>query len=186
MMNASSFRSSTTGFARIAVIEDRSVRVFSRFGRDLLKRFPEVASIGDGFRRGRYIIDGELCADDGSVSSFWRLLSRRTCAPVISFVAFDLLEARGKVLVDVPLEERLARLSDVVPAASSGITIAGTFDWGIELFRLAEMHGLEGIVCKRRRSLYHCGRRSPDWRKVKTSHAKRDAAHRRTVFDRAL
>ena len=38
----------------------------------------------------------------------------------------------------------------------------------MELFRLAKEKGLEGIIAKRKTSIYRPGKRSPDWLKIKS------------------
>jgi ATP-dependent DNA ligase len=48
------------------------------------------------------------------------------------------------------------------------------------LFRACEEHGVEGIVLKRRDSLYRPGQRCPQWCKVKSAlWFERHAEHRR-------
>ena len=39
---------------------------------------------------------------------------------------------------------------------------------GIELFQLAKEKGFEGIIAKRKTSVYRPGKRSPDWLKIKS------------------
>ena len=171
------------GFRAVALIDRGRVRLFSRNGNDMTRRFPELHGLAKGFGRKRIVLDGEIFADDGSVKSFWRLMRETSDRPDISFVAFDLLECRGRETISLAIEERLSRLRDVIPADSPGITIAATFDSGERLFDLAEQHGLEGVVAKRRRSGYAIGIRSDDWLKFKTSHSRSDAPHRRNVFN---
>lgn len=173
------------GYRAVLLVDRGRVQLFSRNGNDMTARFPELRDIAHGFGRKRVVLDGEICADDGSVSAFWKLMRRSTHNPVISFVAFDLLEYRGRDLFTVPLEDRLLRLRDVTPPDWAFFSVARTFDSGEALFELAERHGLEGVIAKRRRSLYICGQRSSDWLKFKTSHAKADAPYRRKVFEGA-
>lgn len=172
------------GYRAVVLIDRGTVRLFSRNGNDMTSRFPELRDLARGFGRRRVVLDGEICADDGSVGAFWKLMRRSSCQPTISFVAFDLLEQRGRDLLSAPIEERLERLAGVVPSDSASVTVARTFDSGEELFALAERHGLEGVIGKRRRSVYVCGARPGTWLKFKTSHALADAPYRRQVFNR--
>ena len=58
------------------------------------------------------------------------------------------------------------------------------FDDGQELLDVAERHGLEGVMCKRRSSPYRSGERR-DWRKVKTAPWREADRERRRLFERS-
>jgi len=63
---------------------------------------------------------------------------------------------------------RRGRLQELVTPVD-GIQVAATLEKrGIALFRLAKEKGLEGIIAKRKRSMYQPGQRSPDWLKIKS------------------
>ena len=72
-------------------------------------------------------------------------------------------------LTGLPLEQRRNRLAEIdLPApmvVSSQVEAAGE-----ALYEAVAAEGLEGIVAKRRGSLYRSGIRSPDWRKVACIH----------------
>jgi ATP-dependent DNA ligase len=52
---------------------------------------------------------------------------------------------------------------------SPGIQVGGYIEnRGIDFYRLAKEKGLEGIVAKRKSSIYRPGKRSPDWLKIKS------------------
>ena len=82
--------------------------------------------------------------------------------------AFDLLELSGDDLRREPLEVRKATLASVLAKAGAGIRFCEhlDFDDGAAVFQHACRMGLEGIVSKRKDSLYRSGR-SPDWLKMK-------------------
>jgi bifunctional non-homologous end joining protein LigD len=82
----------------------------------------------------------------------------------VSCVAFDLL-FDGRDLTHLPIEERLERLGTLDLAAPL-VTSAPVPADGEALFAAVVERGLEGIVAKRRGSLYRPGVRSPDWRKI--------------------
>ena len=84
------------------------------------------------------------------------------------YVAFDLLEADGVPVVDLPLTERRRRLADVLDLRRRGVQISDVFDDGQALYDAAKQQRFEGIVSKRADSRYLPGRRSRDWLKVKT------------------
>jgi len=88
--------------------------------------------------------------------------------PVV-FIAFDLLWLDGESLLEQPIEHRRARLErHVVPHASVQISpqIATK---GTAFFDAAKARGLEGVIAKRRESLYRPGARSRDWIKIKAT-----------------
>ena len=80
---------------------------------------------------------------------------------------FDLLHADGDDLLDVPLEQRSARLAELAPE----LKIPGTFTSDTrEAERLLDdalAAGHEGVVVKDAASPYAAGRRGKAWRKVK-------------------
>ena len=60
----------------------------------------------------------------------------------------------------------LRSASLVTPVA--GIQVGGRLEKrGVDLFRLAKEKGLEGIIAKRKTSIYQPGKRSTDWLKIK-------------------
>ena len=76
-------------------------------------------------------MDGEavvLCPKTG-LSLFDRLHSGRHDREVILY-AFDLLELNGEDLRTLPLEQRKARLADVLAPVTGGIALSGTYRGG--------------------------------------------------------
>jgi len=88
--------------------------------------------------------------------------------PVI-YYAFDLLYLDGFDLRRVPLEERKKKLASVLLAGES-VRYSDHYERdGKALFELAREKGLEGILAKKRDSIYQ-ERRSSDWFKIKIRH----------------
>ena len=92
---------------RLIARKDRDrVRLYSRPGNDLTRRFPLIAEALTGLRSQSCIIDGEAVAcDDNGLASFERIRYRRHDASVFLY-AFDLLELNGDDLRRDPLEVR--------------------------------------------------------------------------------
>jgi ATP-dependent DNA ligase len=159
------------GFRIIARKKGAQVRLYSRPGNDLTRRFPLIVETLARLRSRSCIIDGEAVAcDDNGVASFD--LVRHHCANDHIFLyAFDLIELNGDDLRRDPLEVRKATLASIVAKAGAGIRfnehIKGD---GPTVFAHACKMGLEGIVSKRKDSAYRSGR-SPDWLKMKNSDA---------------
>ena len=118
------------------------------------------------------IIDGEAVAcDENGVASFNLIRYRRHDDSSTFLYAFDLIELNGDDLRRDPLEVRKATLASIVTKAQPGIR----FNEHIEgdsptVFDHACKLGLEGIVSKRKDSVYRSGR-SPDWLKMKNANA---------------
>ncbi len=114
------------------------------------------------------MIDGEavLLGVDG-ISDFNGLHSRRHDDEV-QLYAFDILALGGEDLRKLPLSMRKANLARLLARRPEGIFVCDfeQGEIGPDLFRQACKFGLEGLVSKRRESVYRAGR-SPDWIKVK-------------------
>ena len=80
--------------------------------------------------------------------------------------AFDLIELNGDDLRRDPLEVRKATLASTLANAGPGICFNEPLEADGPTFAHACKLGLEGIVSKRKDSVYR-SRRSPDWLKMK-------------------
>jgi bifunctional non-homologous end joining protein LigD len=131
-------------------------------------RFPRIGEALASLRARSITIDGEavvLCPKTG-LSLFDELHSGRRDRDVILF-AFDLLELNEKDQRALPLEERKARLADLLTPGAGGIELNEHIEAdGASVFRHACKLGCEGIVSKQRASPYRSGR-VKTWIKVK-------------------
>jgi bifunctional non-homologous end joining protein LigD len=144
------------------------VRLVTRGGYDLTKRFPWIVEAALRNRRKQFAIDGEsvILGVDG-IADFNALHSGKQNDQV-QFCAFDVLAIDGEDVRDLPLSMRKANLERLLRGRPDGIFI-NPFEIGAigpELFRAACVMGLEGLVSKRSDRPYR-GRRSPHWVKVK-------------------
>ena len=157
------------GFRIIARKDGDRVRLYSRPGNDMTRRFPLIAEALRGLRSRSCIIDGEAvaCGEDG-IASFDRIRYRRHDEGVFLY-AFDLIELDGEDMRRDPLAVRKATLASLLSRAAPGLRFNEHLDNenGPLVFAHACKLGLEGIVSKRRDSLYRSGR-SPDWIKSKS------------------
>jgi bifunctional non-homologous end joining protein LigD len=155
------------GFRLIARKSGNRVRLYSRPGNDLTKRFPLIVESLARLRPHSCIIDGEAvaCGDDG-IASFDRIRYRRHDESVFLY-AFDLVELDGDDLRRDPFQVRKATLASVLAKAGPGMRFNEHIEAdGPTVFAHACKMGLEGIVSKRKDSTYRSGR-SPDWLKSK-------------------
>ncbi|MGA8297955.1 MAG: non-homologous end-joining DNA ligase [Terriglobales bacterium] len=166
------------GYRAVAFIDDGRVRFVSRNQNDLTKQYPELATLTKFVKADRAILDGEIVALDDEGRPSFSLMQQRTGfrpgksrlpgrqgVPVI-YYAFDLLYLDGFDLRRVPLEERKQLLRQQV---TDGDVVKFSDHYpekGLALFQAAAQKGLEGIVAKKRDSLY-VETRSRDWLKIK-------------------
>jgi DNA ligase-1 len=177
------------GIRAQAHVENGRVAIYSRTMDEITHRFPELIEPLRSLPTD-VIIDGELVpANDEVILPFSELqkrLGRKNvgsqllkAVPVV-LVAYDLLYAAGKVLIDQPLSERRHLLGQLVPdrgplRMSQGKLLreAAMLD---EEFDLARARGNEGLMIKSPGSPYKPGRRGRDWLKLKRAIATLDVA----------
>ncbi len=144
------------------------MRLFTRNGHDWTARYPLIVDAALRNRQTSFVIDGEavLLGVDG-VSDFNGLHSRRHDDEV-QLYAFDILALDGDDLRKLPLHLRKTNLARLLARRPEGIFVSEfeQGEIGPDLFRQACKFGLEGLVSKRRESVYRGGR-SPNWIKVK-------------------
>jgi ATP-dependent DNA ligase len=167
------------GYRLVVVRTAASTRVWSKQGRDLTDRFPDVVAAAIAQVPTGTVLDGEVVIWNGSRLDFG-LLQRRMVTPAAripalaaahhaSYVAFDLLASGGADLRDRKLVHRRAALEDLAtrwapplqlsPATTDPAEARAWFDD----YRPA---GVEGLVAKGAGTRYAPGRR--DWLKVKS------------------
>jgi bifunctional non-homologous end joining protein LigD len=174
--NAWLFEVKWDGFRAIATIDaNGKVALTSRNGLDLLKRFQDLEGIGAAFRSLPVVVDGEICALDAQGRSSFQALQQVEIAARgknrtrLTFIAFDLIYADGRDLRTLPLEERKAKLESLIVDGHDVLYSKHIIGRGTEFFALAKQERLEGIIGKRRDSVYR-STRSRDWFKIKAKH----------------
>jgi bifunctional non-homologous end joining protein LigD len=156
------------GYRALAVVQDGEVALWSRNHKPLL--YPEIAAALKKLKCSSATVDGEIVAlDDHGRSSFQALQGRDLGErPPIVYYVFDLLHLDGKSLLDEPLERRRAALENLIRTGGKMLQLSPLFDLDPEtVFAEAKSKGLEGIILKRRGSLYESDRRSGAWLKLK-------------------
>jgi ATP-dependent DNA ligase len=112
-------------------------------------------------------------------------MAKRPTAPV-AYILFDLLWDNGRDLTGKSIVQRLEQLEEIITPVD-GIQIGGYIEnCGIDLFRLAKEKGLEGIIAKRKTSIYQPGNSglSQNWCGVRGAFAEwtLDGELRQTTF----
>jgi ATP-dependent DNA ligase len=155
------------GFRIIARKNGAQLRLYSRPGNELTRRFPLIVETLARLRSRSCIIDGEAVAcDDNGIASFDLIRHHRHNDRAFLY-AFDLIELNGDDMRRDPLEVRKATLRSMLAKAGLGLRFNEHLEGdGPTVFAHACKMGLEGIVSKRKDSRYRSGR-SPDWLKMK-------------------
>jgi DNA ligase-1 len=151
-------------------------------GEDLVTdRFPEVGEAASWLPDGT-VLDGELLPwNDEGVMGFAdlqkRLGRKRIPADLLNevpvrFMAYDILENRGRDVRALALSERRAMMERRLLSAPGALRVSPVLeedDWArlADLRMEARSRGVEGLVVKRRDSAYRAGRRRGDWWKWK-------------------
>jgi DNA ligase-1 len=176
------------GIRAQAHVQQGRVEIFSRTLDEISARFPELNQ-PLGTLPADAIIDGEIITARGAeilpFSDLQKRLGRKTVSeellrttPVV-FVAWDLLYAAGKVLIDDPLQARRARLEAMISSGFETVRLsqaklfadASTLD---DEFDAARARGNEGLMIKDPASRYKPGRRGREWLKLKKALATLD------------
>ena len=85
----------------------------------------------------------------------------------VNFCAFDILYRDGELLTSRPLMERQKLLEETVTENNRLSIVRYIESNGVDYYNLVASQGLEGIVAKLKTSLYHPGKRTNEWIKIK-------------------
>ena len=157
------------GYRALAVKGPQGAQLLSRNQKNLTADYPSVVKAVDALSVGGAVLDGEIVAlDADGRPSFQALQHRRTSALAVVYYAFDLLAVDDVSLLRTSLEERRRRLKALV--RGSNVLLSDSLPGSPDHIE-AEIRKLrlEGVVAKRRGSIYVPGERSDAWVKVKFS-----------------
>jgi len=159
------------GYRAVAVKSAGQVRLWSRNENDLSHRYPSIvtalAALPD-----ETVIDGEVVAlDQSGRPSFNALQNYRSAQTPLLYYVFDVLMLNGRDVQTEHLQARRKILADkVLPKLGDPIRptpeLEGSLD---ELIHAVRLQSLEGLVAKRRDSVYESGKRSGAWSKMRVN-----------------
>jgi DNA ligase D-like protein (predicted ligase) len=159
------------GYRCLAGRDAKEVTLWSRRGNLFTNQFPNIARACEHLPPVT-LVDGEIVAlDESGRISFNLLQHHRSKAQALLLYVFDVLIYRGRSLLNVPLSARRETLSEIfkgmkaAPIALSESLYASADD----LVRVAKEFGVEGIVAKRKDSLYEPGKRTGAWLKYRVN-----------------
>lgn len=165
------------GVRCVAYLDRDGVVLRNKRNKDVTVIYPELSQIHKQVRK-RCILDGEVFCMVGGKPAFAEMQRRALMTHPfriqlaaeklpVSFVAFDLLYLDKEQHTLTPLIERKAMLQNTVKE-NERLAVSRYVDGqGIKLYEAAAAQGLEGIVAKRKNSLYFFGKETKDWIKCK-------------------
>jgi DNA ligase D-like protein (predicted ligase) len=156
------------GYRGVLIKDGLRAEIRSRKNRDLSGMYPGVVEACLAVDAEAAVIDGEIVAVDPQGRPSFQALQHRGShsGHRVVFYAFDLLHLDGKDLTASPLEERRAGLPRLL--AGSGLLLSRELPGRpSEIVAAARGLGLEGVIAKRRDSVYEPGERSGAWQKLK-------------------
>jgi DNA ligase-1 len=191
------------GIRAQAHVQQGRVAIYSRTLDEISGRFPELIEPLAALPTDM-ILDGEIISARGDeilpFSDLQKRLGRKTVSdellastPAV-FVAWDVLYATGRVLINDPLQARRAKLEELIGVAGAGgyrtvrgservnfgtvrLSQAKRFNNAAALddeFDAARTRGNEGLMIKDPASFYKPGRRGREWLKLKKALATLD------------
>ena len=156
------------GYRAVAEVNGEEIKLYSRNGLSFLRLYPTVAEELKKIKDD-VILDGEIIVLNEKNKPDFQKLQQYDHHPSlrILYYVFDCLEYKGKSLMNLPLIER-KKVAEKVLVKSNIIKYSDhVLQSGVEFFsKIIEMD-LEGMIAKRASSLYHPGRRTRDWLKIK-------------------
>lgn len=166
------------GIRCLSYIDQDSVDLRNKRDFKLLPKFPELKDIYKNVKH-KCILDGELTIMINGTPDFHAVQRRSILTDPFkiniasaknpaTFVAFDIIYFAGQLVNDRPLMERKKLLEQCFAKEDNRIILSRYIDeYGVQLFEMAKQQHLEGIVAKRKDSLYWFGKESKDWTKIK-------------------
>jgi DNA ligase D-like protein (predicted ligase) len=159
------------GYRLQAINNNGETHLFSRNGNNFNGRFPSIVEAVRALRVKECVLDGELLALDEHGQHSFNLLQKRSKEPLrMVFYVFDLLVFDGKDIMKRPLSQRRDLLESKVSMPADSLVKHSPVLDGTSSAILASVQqfGFEGVVAKRRDSIYVPGEEPGTWQKHKT------------------
>ena len=159
------------GYRAIAFKRGGEIHLRSRNDNDFNARYPGVVK-GLAKLPDDTVIDGEVVAfDEAGRPSFNALQNLGSAAGPVAYYVFDVMILSGRNVMREPLHKRQELLvKKVLPKLSEPVRFAAPFDAPLPvLIQSVKEQGFEGLVAKRRTSVYEPGLRSGAWMKMRVN-----------------
>jgi bifunctional non-homologous end joining protein LigD len=166
------------GLCACVAVAGGRLRAWFRSDRDITAVYPALAAVTG---RRSLVLDGEIVALSGPRPDFTVLQRRmRTSRPgaallaavPVTLIIFDVLSSGREDLTGRPYVLRRALLEDLGLQVPADMQVPPAFPGdAAALLAATRAQDLEGIVLKRPASLYHPGRRTREWLKIRNIRA---------------
>jgi len=161
-------------------IKGNKVELYSRDLNEITHSFPEIVQFFVSHDLPDLVLDGEICVFKDEIILPFQLLQKRMGLkkpskkikeqyPVV-FIAYDVLYFKNEPVFDKTLLQR----REILEQLSRTFALPVTAQFQVkdkehvdELFQRALAHGNEGLMLKRKESVYEYGQRRKSWLKVK-------------------
>jgi DNA ligase D-like protein (predicted ligase)/DNA ligase D-like protein (predicted 3'-phosphoesterase) len=155
---------------------DTELSMRSRNDKELRYNFPELEELRNLTKN--CVIDGEIIVMKEGKADFQKLSERSRITSIqeikylsqespATYVVFDILEKDEQPLMNLPLNERKKLLKEYVREGQHVVLSAYVEKDGEAYYEAALAKGVEGIMAKKKNSLYEPGARSANWLKIK-------------------
>jgi len=156
------------GFRAIAELSRNDLLLYSRNGLSLKERFPTIA---DALRKLKLdaVLDGEIVLfNEENKPDFQKLqnFGNNNNYPLIYYI-FDILFLNGESVMDLPLVERKKIVKKLIKKSPVLRYCDHVEENGKDFFKVIIADDLEGMIAKRKESLYTPGVRTREWLKIK-------------------
>jgi len=166
------------GYRALAYLDSGGTGLRSRNLQEIGAVFPELGGMHRSIDRLPALLDGEIVVFSGDKPSFGALQARGRLSDKLKirqasektpalYVAFDILYAGGRPLLEEPLERRKEVLAGAVKGEGALVIPDHVAGSGLLLARAARERGLEGVMAKALGSPYLPGKRSAYWKKIR-------------------
>ena len=159
------------GYRAIAFNRQGTLHLRSRNNKDFSGRYPGVVTALATLPNDT-VIDGEIVAfDEDGRPSFNALQNLGSATAPVVYYVFDVLVFAGRDVIREPLEARRTLLErKVLPKVSEPVRYAAALEADLpELIASVKAQGFEGLVAKRRNSVYEPGLRSGAWQNMRVN-----------------
>lgn len=158
------FEGKWDGIRVIAEFAGGSMRLLSRVGNDRTATYPELGVLATGLAGHEVVLDGEVVAFAADGVSNFSLLQR---GGTPEFLAFDVLYLDGVSLLRKKYTDR-RRVLEALAANMEQLHVPPQLEGSAQdALDESRRNGWEGVVAKRRDSVYLPGKRGSSWVKVK-------------------
>lgn len=158
------------GYRAVAELKGTNVKLYSRNGLSFESKYAAVTAALKKMNI-KAVLDGEIVILDKQNRPNFQLLQHYPDIEEphqIVYYVFDLLELDGKKLYDTPLLERKKILKKILGKKNAFIQYCDHVEAdGKGFFKVMVKNGFEGMMAKEKNSLYHPGKRSSEWLKIR-------------------